>query len=200
MAGVRSVAARRKWFLTHSAGGVGWCARHTWRSLGGDRGNPPAWGASNANAVVRKLRAAGELRTNRLDNIPKGAIVVWEYGNDGHMALSDGPKRIVTTDSSKGGNTTGVEAYTYPKKWGAKNNGRPTGWADYYAGVRFAVGSEPEEEIVTEDDIRKIAKRVNETLGDYDAKGDEQDAASNPPKTGSTRLRAIERRLDALEG
>jgi hypothetical protein len=198
MAEVRSVAERRKWFLNNSAGGVGWCARHTWRSLGGDRGNPPPWNCPNANAVVKKLRAAGELRTNNLDDIPKGAIVVWEYGTNGHMALSDGPKKIVTTDSSKGDNTTGVEAHTYPKKWGAKNNGKPTGWADYYAGVRFAVG---EDDVITDKDIEKIAeavaKAVNNTLGDWTAKGEVQPSADDPPKTGSTRLRAIAKKLEA---
>ena len=192
---VRSVTERRKWFLSNSAGGVGWCARHTWRALGGDRGNPPAWGAANANAVVRKLRAVGELRTGKIDNIPKGAIVLWEYGTNGHMALSDGPGKIVTTDSSKGGNTTGVEAHTYPKRWGAKNGGRPTGWADYYAGVRFDVGEQEDDMPLSESDIERIAKRVNEVLGDWDAKGEVQDSADSPPKTGSTRLRWLQKRL-----
>jgi hypothetical protein len=191
MAKIRSVADRRKWFLSNSAGGVGWCARHTWRSFGG----LPAWNAPNANSVVKKLRAAGELRTGKIDSIPKGAIVVWEYGKNGHMALSDGPGWIVTTDSSKGNNTTGREKMTYPKKWGAKNNGRPTGWADYYAGVRFAVGED--DMPLTDKDIERIAKAVNQTLGDWTAAGEVQKSADDPPQTASTRLRQIR---DAITG
>jgi hypothetical protein len=192
----RGVDERRRWFLTHSPGGVGWCARHTWRSLGGDKGCPPAWGAASANRVVAKLVAAGELRTNNLHNIPKGAIVLWRYGSFGHMALSDGPRLIVTTDSSKGPATTGVESYRWPARWGAPNGGIPTGWADYYNGVRFTVG-EDEDMPLTDEDIERIAKRVNETLGDWKADGTVQPAASDPPKTGSTRLRGIAKAVDS---
>jgi hypothetical protein len=48
---------------------------------------------------------------------------------------------------------------------------------------------------LSDDDIRKIAKAVNDTLGDWTAAGELQDAASDPPQTGSTRLRAIWKRL-----
>ena len=67
MANIRSVADRRKWFLSNSAGGVGWCARHTWRSFGG----LPAWNAPNANSVV--MAKADITRTTNVHGIVKDA-------------------------------------------------------------------------------------------------------------------------------
>jgi hypothetical protein len=139
----RGIEDRITWFLEHEPSGPGMCAQHTWHSLGGDKGCPPAWGAANANAVVAKLRSAGKLYTTSLDDPPRGALVVYEYGNNGHACLSLGDGRIATTDPSNG-QPTGTEPITYPKKWGAANGGRPTGWSDYYNGVTFTVGSSPD--------------------------------------------------------
>lgn len=50
---------------------------------------------------------------------------------------------------------------------------------------------EEEDMPLTDKDIEKIAKAVNRTLGDWNADGTEQDAADDPPKSGSTRLREI---------
>lgn len=220
MAEFRSVQARRKWFLNNRPSGVGMCAQHTWHALGGDRGNPPRWFAADANAVVAKVRAAGELKTGRLNDIPKGAIVLWEYGSHGHMALSDGPGKIVTTDPPGKPGGTGVESVTYPARFGARNNGRPTGWTNYYAGTRFTTGDE-DMPLSNSDlaEIRKIVNKsvddaiseafgpalyraVNRTLGDWNAKGEPQ--ASVPkganPQTASTRLKAIAEALGVRPG
>ena len=50
---------------------------------------------------------------------------------------------------------------------------------------------------LSDEDIEKIAKAVNKTLGDWNADGTEQDAADPKPQTASTRLRQIR---DMLKG
>lgn len=118
----RGVAERLDWFLTHSPGGVGMCARHSWRALGGDYGCPPRWGAPNANVVYAKVRAAGRYW---MTAPPRGALILWRYGEHGHAALSLGDGRIATTD---------------PHRWGASAAARI--WTDTYNGVRFPVGGD----------------------------------------------------------
>lgn len=167
----------------------GMCAQHSWHSIGGDKGQPPAWGAPNANAVLQKVKDAGELQKGPA---PRGAYVLWGYGSNGHAAISLGDKNnlgdgdIATTDPSNG-KPTGIEPATYPKRWGAKNGGTPDGWTTYYAGLYWQGDDMP----LSDSDIRRIAKAVNNVLGDYDASGDVQDAADDNPQTGSTRLRQI---------
>lgn len=128
----RSVEDRLAWFLSNSPGGEGMCARHCWRSLGGDGGNPPAWGCPDANAVYDKVRAAGRYSSS---TPPRGALVLWKYGRHGHAAISAGGGRIVTTDPSGRPGGTGEESISYPSKWGAGSYI----WTDTYNGVRFDV-------------------------------------------------------------
>lgn len=128
----RSVEARIEWFLSNSPGGSGMCARHSWRSLGGDKGDPPAWGCPDANAVYDKVKASGRYWSS---TPPRGALVVWKYGRHGHAAISAGNGRIVTTDPSGRPGSTGEEPLSYPSRWGAKGYI----WTDQYNGVRFDV-------------------------------------------------------------
>jgi hypothetical protein len=158
----REIEPRIDWFLGHNPSARGMCAQHSWHAIGGDIGCPPAWGAANANAVVDKLRAAGKLYTTDLDAPPRGAYVVWEYGENGHAAISLGNGQIATTDPSDTSKMVGIEPITYPAKWGAKNGGLPTGWTDYYSGVYGAVGTpdEGDEMPLSEQDLRAIADMV----------------------------------------
>lgn len=128
----RGIEDRIRWFLSNSPGGSGMCARHSWRSLGGDQGDPPAWGCPDANAVYDKVKASGRYWSS---TPPRGALVVWKYGRHGHAAISAGNGRIVTTDPSGKPGGTGEESISYPSKWGA----RSYIWTDQYNGVRFDV-------------------------------------------------------------
>lgn len=128
----RGVEDRIKWFLSNSPGGSGMCARHSWRSLGGDRGNPPAWSCPDANAVYDKVKRSGRFWTS---TPPRGALVLWKYGRHGHAAISVGGGRIVTTDPNGRPGGTGEEKISYPSKWGAGSYI----WTDQYNGVRFDV-------------------------------------------------------------
>lgn len=129
----RDTEERIRWFLSHRPAGVGMCAQHSWHSLGGDYGNPPAWGARNANEVYAKVKAAGRYWTTLP---PRGALVLWRYGNNGHAAISYGGGKIATTDPTGKPGGTGVEPISYPSKWGAGSYI----WTDQYNGVRFPVG------------------------------------------------------------
>jgi len=135
----RGIEARLDWFLSHNPNGTGMCAQHTWHALGGDYGNPPAWGASDANACVDKVKAAGRYWTTGV--APRGAWVGWKYGNNGHAALSNGDGTITTTDPSNG-KPTGVEPLDYPRRWGYAGSNDYTVWTDQYNGVRFDVGDD----------------------------------------------------------
>jgi hypothetical protein len=136
MTAPRSTESRIKWFLNNSPGGSGMCARHSWRSLGGDYGNPPAWGCADANEVYDKVVKSGRYWTT---TPPRGALVVWKYGNHGHAAISYGDGKIATTDPTNNPGGTGVEPLSYPQKWGATSSKRI--WTDQYNGVRFDVAS-----------------------------------------------------------
>lgn len=128
----RGIEERINWFLSHLPSGPGMCAQHSWHSLGGDRGNPPRWNCSDANAVHAKVVASGRYFKTPP---PRGALILWKYGNDGHAALSLGNGRIATTDPTNNPGSVGVEPIDYPKKWGAGSYI----WTDQYNGVRFNV-------------------------------------------------------------
>lgn len=141
----RSVAERIAWFLSNKPDidgdgkpDSGACANHSWKALGGDRGNPPAWGAPTANVVYDRVIASGRYWTT--EPVP-GALVVWKYGLHGHAAIAHTKAgKICTTNPTGNPLGTGIEPLDYPSRWGATAARRI--WTDEYNGVRFPVGSE----------------------------------------------------------
>jgi len=132
----RTIEQGLDWFLSHNPSGSGMCAQHTWHSLGGDRGCPPAWGCANANEVYDKVVASGRYWTEP----HKGDIAVWKYGNKGHAArvYNEAGTEIATTDPGNG-KPVGVEDIDYPAKWGATTSKRI--FTDTYNGIKcFASG------------------------------------------------------------
>lgn len=109
------------------------CAQHTWHSLGGDRGCPPAWGCANANQVYDKVKKSGRYWTT-----PKrGDIALWKYGSNGHAArvYDDAGTKIATTNpTGESGGGTGIEPIGYPAKWGATSSARI--FTDTYNGIK----------------------------------------------------------------
>lgn len=107
------------------------CAQHTWHSLGGDRGCPPAWGTSDANAVYDKVKKSGRYWTTPR----RGDIALWQYGSNGHAArvYDEAGTKIATTDPSNG-KPVGVEPIGYPSKWGATTSARI--FTDTYNGIK----------------------------------------------------------------
>jgi len=135
----RGVDERLLWMLDHPPGQPGMCARECWQALGGDQPVPcpPRWGTATANAVYDKVVASG--RFWRGDNIPRGAMIIWKYGDHGHVALAAGSGMIVTTDPTGKPGGVGLEPLQYPQRWGADSTRRI--WTDQYNGVRFDVGA-----------------------------------------------------------
>lgn len=138
MSDPRGVDERIDWFLDHNPSGTGMCAQHTWHALGGDKGNPPAWGCSDANECIDKIRASGRYWTpsSWAGPPPRGAWVGYQYGSHGHACLSLGDGRIATTDPAGDPGGSGVEDLDYPNQWGASGWDL---WTDQYNGVRFDV-------------------------------------------------------------
>jgi len=142
----RKTEARLDWFLDNDPAGEGMCAQHSWHALGGDYGNPPAWGCANANEVYAKVKASGRWWPTPP---PRGALILWKYGANGHAALSMGDGRIATTDPTNDPGGSGVEPIDYPSRWGAGSYI----WTDQYNGVRFDV---EEDDMALDDDDAKI--------------------------------------------
>lgn len=136
----RTVDEGLDWFLSHDASGSGMCAQHTWHSLGGDRGCPPAWGTPNANAVYDKVKKSGRYWTTP----KKGDIALWKYGSNGHAArVYDEAGTLIATTNPTGesGGGTGIEPIGYPAKWGATSSARI--FTDTYNGVKCFNSGEP---------------------------------------------------------
>lgn len=145
----RGVEERIEWFLHHLPSGPGMCAQHCWHALGGNYGNPPRWNCDDANAVYAKVIASGRYFKTEP---PRGALIIWPYGEHGHEAISLGARKIATTDPTGQPGGVGVESIDYPKKWGAGSYI----WTDQYNGVRFDV----KEPIVADPYIVKKADNV----------------------------------------
>lgn len=182
----RGIEERITWHDTHTPADFGMCAQHTWHSLGGDQGDPPAWGCSDANECVDKVKASGRYWTPTTWSgpPPRGAWVGYKYGNNGHAALSLGDGRIQTTDPSSQGSTpsSAPEPLDYPNKWGA--NGW-TVWTDQYAGVRFQVGTIGPGDVYVSKLVKGTedsdsVRRLQDTLNGIKLSG-----GSNLPVTGN---------------
>ena len=173
----RGVEARIDWFLTNTPSGRGMCAQHTWHALGGDYGNPPAWGCPDANACVDKVRASGRYWTpdTWAGPPPRGAWVGYKYGDDGHACLSLGDGRIATTDPADGA-MTGIEDLDYPNRWGA--SGWDV-WTDQYNNVRIEV----DDGMTNNLDYKYLGKPAGTlTVGTTYTKLD--DSTYDPPRSG----------------
>lgn len=117
----RTISDGLDWFLSHDPSDRGLCAQHSWHSLGGDRGCPPAWSCPNANAVYDKVIDSGVYWTDP----HQGDIAIWKYGENGHEArvYDEAGTLIATTDPSNG-EMVGIEPIGYPAKWGASSSKR----------------------------------------------------------------------------
>lgn len=150
----RSIDSGLDWFLSHNANGSGMCAQHTWHSLGGDYGNPPAWGCSDANEVYDKVKKAGRYWTKPR----RGDIALWKYGNNGHAArvYDNAATKIATTNPSSGSDvSTGIESMDYPSKWGGTSSARI--FTDTYNAVKCFDSTEDAEE----NDVKHVFLYLN---------------------------------------
>lgn len=177
----RGVEARIAWFRLNKPSGPGMCAQHCWHALGGDKGCPPRWYKRNANEIYDAVRASGRFFTS---DPPRGALILWKYGANGHAAISLGDGKIITTDPTGNLGGTGVEDISYPKKWGASATRRI--WTDQYAGTRFTVAGDMPSGKVYLSKLRfgqrdsDSVKRLQSVLNDHKLAG-----GSTLPVTGN---------------
>jgi cell wall-associated NlpC family hydrolase len=98
-----------------------------WQSL-----DVPALGVPDASHAASKVEAAGHLQYHYSgDGPPRGSIVYWKGGSHGygHMALSLGGGRILTTDPPGHSGGVGETSVTMPReRWGL----RYVGWSTWY--------------------------------------------------------------------
>lgn len=126
----RTVRARIKWFRNNRPEKVGMCLRHTWMAT-----DIPAVGMPDANAGVALVKKAGHLHTDR--HPPRGAWVWWTSPTHGHVCLSLGDGKILSTDVA-GPATTGVVGIGYPETRWAHTY---AGWSSWY-GVEFGTAAD----------------------------------------------------------
>ena len=127
---MRSASERIAWFREHKPEAVGMCLRHTWQAT-----DIPAAGMPDANAGVAYVKKHGHLHTDRKP--PRGAWVWWTSSTHGHVCLSLGDGRILSTDVN-GPASTGTVALNYPEvHW----NHRYAGWSSWY-GVPFTTAAD----------------------------------------------------------
>jgi hypothetical protein len=151
---MRSINERIDWFRSHTPSAVGMCLRHTWLAT-----DIPAVGLPDANAGVAYVKKHHKLHTDR--HPPRGAWVWWTSSTHGHVCLSLGDGRILSTDV-KGPATTGVVGLSFPEtQWGQ----RYAGWSSWY-GVSFTVASDRRERLQRRVmSLRKQLARVLAKLG-----------------------------------
>lgn len=117
----RSVQDRIQWYRDHDPGTVGMCLRHIWLAT-----LLPSVGMPDANAGAAYVTRHDRMHEDR--NPPRGAWVWWTSDNHGHVALSLGDKRVLSTDVD-GPATTGIRPLSFfEREW----NQHYEGWSAWY--------------------------------------------------------------------
>jgi hypothetical protein len=128
-------------------------------------------------------------------DIPRGAPVYWTGGSQGHghIAISVGGGQVRSTDANGSGNVATRPLSWFDTNWSSLDF---AGWAEDINGVHIP-GTE-DDMALSDADIEKIAKRVNQVLGDYNADGTVRDGFGGKnepePEQADKRLRQIEKR------
>jgi len=116
-------------------------------------------------------------------------MVYWLGGSSGygHIAVAVGNGKVRSTDAGGSGKVATVDIGWPESHWGLPY----AGWADNVNDVTIpGVGSE--DMPLNETDLQNIAHRVNQTMGDYNSKGQNRDAGNKNPEQGNLRLQQIE--------
>lgn len=125
---------------------------------------------------------------------PVGAPCYYRGGSYGH-AVVFAETQIRSTDCQSTGRVSEVAIAWVEQSWGYEY----LGWTGDINGVDLPLGQEDDMPL-SEDDIEKIAKRVNRTLGDYDASGKQRDKGDpKNPDTADERMRQIENTVRDLQ-
>lgn len=125
---------------------------------------------------------------------PAGAPTYYRGGNYGHAVLTC-HGGIRSTDCQTSYDVSDIDVGWPERAWGYEY----LGWTEDINGVHVIKPKE-EDMPLTDEDIEKIAKRVNRALGDYDASGDQRDKGDpKHPDTADERIRQIENVVREVE-
>jgi len=130
-------------------------------------------------------------------NPPRGAHVFWTGGSSGygHVAMSLGNQKIRSTDAGGRGRVATVDLGWVEANWGLQY----AGWAWDNNETTIPHTDEGDDDMpLSEDDIQKVAHRVNLVLGDYKDDGKQRDPSDKDPDQGNARIRAIENKVDKI--
>ena len=124
---------------------------------------------------------------------PMGAPVYYRGGSYGHAVICVGDGRIRSTDCTSRAQVNDA-ALSWPETaWGYEY----LGWTEDINGVMLPIGDN-EDMPLNENDLEKIAHRVNMVLGDYTSDGDKRGDVKDPEQ-GNARLNQIETVVRRLE-
>lgn len=119
---------------------------------------------------------------------PAGAPCYYRGGQYGH-AVCFTYDAMRSTDCTSTGRVSEEDIGWPERAWGYEY----LGWTGDINGVDLPLEQGEEDMPLSDDDITKIAKRVNMVLGDYDAEGDQRDKGDPAhPDHADVRLRQIE--------
>lgn len=114
---------------------------------------------------------------------PKGAPLFYMGGNYGHIVIAR-EDDMRSTDCKTSGQVSAA-AISWPEtQWGHVY----LGWAEDLNGVDLPGLTKEEDMPLSEDDIQKIAVRVNKIIGEYGPDGKPRDPQNDDPDTGNQRL------------
>lgn len=123
---MRGIEERIAWYQKNRPAAANRCAEYLWRSLGGPT-DPPRQGLPDATAVAKAV-PDGKMQSGPA---PRGAIVYWVGGADGHghCAYALGDRTELSVDVN-GPRTVGIKPFT----WFAKNwpKLKYVGWSWYW--------------------------------------------------------------------
>jgi hypothetical protein len=174
----------------------GYCLRYvrTWLGIG----------SQQASAIDAWTTARHKHPDDR--NPPPGAPCFYRGGTYGHIVLAmrdnqAGDAMMRSTDCTSRAQVSSQQLGWCETHWGYDY----LGWTEDLNGVdipylRNTGPTDGDQDMpISDEDLAKIAKRVNATLGDYGADGEPRNADNPDPETGNARLNQIEQIVRRLE-
>lgn len=129
-------------------------------------------------------------------NVPLGAPMFYDGGTYGHIVVNrnDGT-RMRSTDCTSTGRVSDAARDWPANHWGSAY--RYLGWASDLNGVDLPLGSEDDMPL-SDEDVERVARRVNKAMGDFNAHGDAADGVEDP-EYGDQKLKQIENVVRRVE-
>lgn len=124
---------------------------------------------------------------------PLGAPLFYRGGNYGHVVIgvAENTANMRGTDMPSSGRVSEEQIAWVEQHWGYTY----LGWTEDLNGVTLPLG---EEEEVKDEDIERIARRVNKAMGDFDAEGEPDDGVEDP-EYADQKLKQIENTVRRIE-